>query len=392
MRNILTVIVLGGSTLTACLVFVFWLPRHVAIVFSVVMILRFLFGAFQAGTFPAFSRMMADWMPMTERGGAQGAIWMSSRIGGFLAPLVMGGLFTIMGGWRMPLVLVAVLGLVWCAGFWPWFRNNPDEMPKVNREERKLIEAGRSAAPPVGHGAIPWGRMVRMPTVWALWLMYGFLGFSGNFYLTMLPTYLHHHRHFSLTVTWSLSALPFGFGAIACLVGGSISDAIIRRWGTRWGRRMVGATGLFTAGLAILAVPWVDHVWVVGFLLILAFFGNDFSMAPAWAAAADIGEPLYRHTRRWDEYDGQFVRCDRGDRDRLAFRPTRPGLALRTPRARLRTRHAFLAGRRCRANAGRYELERLTIGLSTCRGRAKPRVLNRSDKRSSEFGLVIPRS
>lgn len=25
-------------------------------------------------------------------------------------------------------------------------------------------------------------------------------------------------------------------------------------------------------------------------MLILAFFGNDFSMAPAWAAAADIGE------------------------------------------------------------------------------------------------------
>ena len=70
-RNVLAVIVLGGSTLTACLVFVFWLPRHVAVVFSVVMILRFLFGAFQAGTFPAFSRMMADWMPMTERGGAE---------------------------------------------------------------------------------------------------------------------------------------------------------------------------------------------------------------------------------------------------------------------------------------------------------------------------------
>ena len=211
---------------------------------------------------------------------------MSSRIGGLLAPLVMGGLFTIMGGWRMPLVLVAALGLVWCAGFWRWFRNSPDDMPKVNREERKLIETGRSSARPVSHGAIPWGRMVRMPTVWALWLMYGFLGFSGNFYLTMLPTYLEHHRHFSPTVTWSLSALPFGFGAIACLVGGSISDAIIRRWGTRWGRRLVGAAGLLTAGLAILAVPWVDHVWAVGFLLILAFFGNDFR--PAWAAAADI--------------------------------------------------------------------------------------------------------
>ena len=28
----------------------------------------------------------------------------------------------------------------------------------------------------------------------------------------------------------------------------------------------------------------------MGFLLVLAFFGNDLAMAPAWAAAADIGE------------------------------------------------------------------------------------------------------
>ena len=28
----------------------------------------------------------------------------------------------------------------------------------------------------------------------------------------------------------------------------------------------------------------------LGFLLVLAFFGNDLAMAPAWAAAADIGE------------------------------------------------------------------------------------------------------
>jgi hypothetical protein len=31
-------------------------------------------------------------------------------------------------------------------------------------------------------------------------------------------------------------------------------------------------------------------VVALGFLLVLTFFGNDLAMAPAWAAAADIGE------------------------------------------------------------------------------------------------------
>jgi hypothetical protein len=177
--------------------------------------------------------------------------------------------------------------------FWPWYRNAPEEMPRVNRAERALIEAGRSGMPATGHDAIPWGRMARMRSVWALWLMYGFFGFSGNFYLTMLPTYLENHRHLDAKVAWWLTALPFGFGVVACQVGGSLSDAIIRRRGKAWGRRLVGAAGLIAAGSAIIAIPWVADVRVVGVLLVLAFFGNDLSMAPAWAAAADIGG---RHT------------------------------------------------------------------------------------------------
>ena len=90
-----------------------------------------------------------------------------------------------------------------------------------------------------------------------------------------------------------LTSLPFAFGVAACFLGGWFSDAVIRRWGKRWGRRIVGATGLTLAGLSIVAVPWVEGVVPLGFLLVLTFFGNDLAMAPAWAAAADIGE---RHT------------------------------------------------------------------------------------------------
>ena len=142
----------------------------------------------------------------------------------------------------------------------------PEEMSQVNHAERKLIEAGRASYGGTGHGEVPWARMLRSRSVWALCLMYGFLGFSGNFYLTLLPTYLKNHRHLSSEVTGWLTSLPFAFGVVACLVGGSLSDVIIRRWGKRWGRRIVGATGLTLAGLSILAVPWVENVVALGFL------------------------------------------------------------------------------------------------------------------------------
>ena len=88
--------------------------------------------------------MMADWIPVNERGGAQGLLWMSSRLGGAAAPSLLVWLFAVMGDWKIPLVLTACLGVVWALAFWPWFRNRPEDMPQVNQEERAIITSGRA--------------------------------------------------------------------------------------------------------------------------------------------------------------------------------------------------------------------------------------------------------
>lgn len=288
-RTVLTIVVLGGSAATAVVGMSGMLPTTATVIFGLLLALRFLFGAFQAGTFPAVSRMMADWMPVAERGGAQGLIWMSSRLGGALAPLMIGGLIAVTGHWTRALFLASGLGLAWIVAFRPWFRNRPEEMPRVNEAERLWILSGR-AAMPAGHGAIPWRAMLQSRSAWALCLMYGCLGYSGNFFLTLLPSYLRQQRGLDGQTERLLTTLPFVCGVGACLVGGVLSDAIISRHGRRWGRRLVGAAGLGLAGLAILAASQVGDVVGLGILLCITFIGNDLAMGPAWAAAADIGE------------------------------------------------------------------------------------------------------
>ena len=81
---------------------------------------------FQAGGFPTLARVLADWMPAEQRGFAQGLVWTFSRLGGFLAPFLFLWLFKAFGGrWAPPFWILASLGLLWCAVFWPWFRNRP---------------------------------------------------------------------------------------------------------------------------------------------------------------------------------------------------------------------------------------------------------------------------
>jgi sugar phosphate permease len=289
-RRVLTILVIAWSLLTAAVALAVVLPRVVAIQFAFLMAIRFLFGMFQAGGFPVLGRVVADWMPVTERGFAQGAIWMFSRWGGALIPFVLLALFARFGNWPVPFLLIAVLGLLWCGVFWPWFRDRPEEMPRVNDAERKLIAAGRPKAVEKPR-SVPWSQMAGSFTVWSLCLMYGFNGFSGNFFTSMLPLYLREHRHLSLGQTAWLSALPLAAGSFACILGGSVSDWVIRRFGNRtWGRRSVGLLGLGFAGLSFLSTVWVREVSVLGLLLTATFFFSDLSMGPAWAACADVGE------------------------------------------------------------------------------------------------------
>jgi ACS family glucarate transporter-like MFS transporter len=297
-RHLLTILVLGWSLLTAATAAVAFLPAGVGWTFFVLICVRFLFGAFQAGGFPVWARVVADWVPLPERASAQGTVWMFSRLGGALAPFLFLWLFQYFETWSTPLVILGALGLVWCAAFWPWFRNRPEEMKQVNDAERRLIAEGHPAAagdatvttPAAEPESIPWSQMLRSVNVYGLCLMYGFVGFAGNFTTNLLPVYLDKNRQLTPETNTTLTSLPPALGMISCAAGGFLSDWIIRRWGNRkWGRRCNGGLGLILAGVAILAVPWAEPTWLLALLLSVSFFCNDLNMGPAWAACADVG-------------------------------------------------------------------------------------------------------
>jgi sugar phosphate permease len=289
-RHLLTILVLGWSLALGAVALIAVVPQGTWLPFALLLLLRCAFGMFQGGGFPGLARVVTDWIPTQQRGLAQGLIWMFSRLGGFAAPLLVLHLFKVYGDWPIPFVLLGGLGIVWSVCFWPWFRNRPAEMPQVNAAERLLIEAGRPSA--TSHAeSIPWSRMLASHSAWALCLMYGFLGFSGNFFTNWLPSYLKGHRHLDEDSTLWLTAVPLAFGIVSCALGGALSDWLIHRTGSRnWGRRLVGCTSMALAAVTIFASPWIEEVWLLGLAFNLTFFFNDATMGPAWAACADVGE------------------------------------------------------------------------------------------------------
>ncbi len=294
-RHLLTILVLGWSLTVGEVALAAALPPGGLMVFADLLLLRFLFGMFQAGGFPVLARVVADWVPAAQRGSAQGMIWTFSRLGGAVAPPLFLCLVSAFGGWAMPFWLLAGLGLLWCAGFWPWFRNYPKEMPQVNAAELDLIESRESGsarrASDLKAVPLPMSRFLCSRNVWALCLMYGFVGFAGNFITSLLPIYLKGHRHLDDKATAWLSGLPLACGIVSCLLGGVLSDWLIRRSGNRkWGRRIVGSTVLMLAALAVLGSFWAHEVWLLALSTSAMFFFSDANMGPAWASCADVGE------------------------------------------------------------------------------------------------------
>ena len=290
-RHLITLLVLGWSLTLLLVALTVFLPTGGWLVFVVLLALRFVFGGFQAGVFPGLSRVVADWMPAPQRGFAQGSIWTFSRLGGALAPLFIVWLITqVFDGWSIAMTLTASLGIVWSAFFWWWFRNRPEEMQHLNDAERDLIRSHRPAAPEKA-GAVPWSRMLASPSVWGLCLMYGFVGFAGNFITSFLNVYLRDHRHLPDDTTAWLAGLPLAAGVVSSLSGGIVSDWLIRRLGSRkWGRRLVGCVVLAMAGVATSCTPWVEEDWQLAIVLGAWMFFNDAMLGPAWASCADIGE------------------------------------------------------------------------------------------------------
>ena len=240
-RNVIMRIVLWWSAFTA-------LTGSVS-GFGILLAVRFLFGAGEAGAFPNISGALSRWFPATERARAQGVVWGASRLGGIVAPLLVIPLMNTVG-WRAAFWIFGAVGAVWALTWYGWYKNSPEEHPGITREELDQIGAGSTR--PV-HTGIPWRALFRSRALWLIMIMYAFYGWGSYFYLSWLHTYLVKGRGLTEAEMGIFSTLPFILGAGANLLGGWLSDLLVKRFGLRNGRRFLGAFSLAAGSLCVLA-------------------------------------------------------------------------------------------------------------------------------------------
>jgi MFS transporter, ACS family, glucarate transporter len=252
--------------------------------FASLFAVRFLFGAGEAGTFPSITRAYGRWLPVRERGRAFGLALMTAALGGAATqPLVVTLLNAV--HWRSTFPIFGTVGVAWALAWFWWFRDDPHHHAAVNASELAAI----GSDPPVPHGQVPWGRLVRNRSLRALCLMYGGAIYGWYFYITWLPTYLLRARGFDLRQAGWLAALPLLSIAVGVLAGGWVSDVLTRRWGVRAGRRTPGLIGLPLAAVAVVGAVVTPQPLAAAFLLSSAAGLAALGVSPAWAVCLEIG-------------------------------------------------------------------------------------------------------
>lgn len=275
-RKVLTRIVLWWSAFTS-------LTGAVSS-FYVLLLTRFSFGAGEAGAYPNSSASISRWFPASERARAQGVVWMASRIGGALAPLLVVPI-QIRYGWRASFYCFGVLGAIWAVIWYWWFRDHPAEKSGVTPQELAEIGGGKRTR----HESLPWGIALRSGNLWTIVLMYHTYCWGGYFYLSWLHTYLQKGRGFTEKEMGFFSTFPFIVGAMANILGGFLSDFLSRKYGLKWGRRIMGTAGLALSGFFLLATSMTGNRMAAVVFLALGYGSMDTMLPSAWAVCLDVG-------------------------------------------------------------------------------------------------------
>ena len=251
--------------------------------YSLLLITRFCFGAGEAGAFPNASIVVARWFPATQRASMSGVMLMASQIGGAIAPLLVVPI-QIRYGWRASFFVFGILGLIWAAVWYTWFRDSPLQKPGVSAAE--LRETTHEPAAPA-HG-FPWASALRSESVLAMLGTAFCYVYVYTFFQTWFHTFLVKGRGFA-EGSLVLSALPYVVAACANLTGGAASDALVRRLGVKWGRRSLGIAGLSSAGLCTLAVMVTRQQLLTVILLSLVYGAITFQQSGVFGVCLDIG-------------------------------------------------------------------------------------------------------
>ncbi|KAF1023478.1 MAG: putative L-galactonate transporter [Paracidovorax wautersii] len=252
--------------------------------------LRMLLGVTEAPFFPASIKVMHRWFAQRERGLPTSVINTGSQIANAIAPPLLTVLMLTLG-WRGMFIAIGLASIPLLAIWLLCFR-----MPSAS--EAREIHGAEAPPPTPQPAAAPaqpdagWSALFRQRVTWFMILGNFSIMFTIWVYLTWLPRYLQSTLGFNLSQTGWIASLPFMAGILGVLVGGQLSDWLIRRGHrTLFARKVPIVGGALLAACSVAPIPFLGEAGTIVALLTLGYFASQMPSGVIWTLASDVAPP-----------------------------------------------------------------------------------------------------
>ena len=246
---------------------------------------RLVLGMGEGATLPAATRALSNWTALASRGMAVGITHSAGRLGaGAAAPIV--ALLITWFSWRFSFVALGILSAFWAAVWWWYFHEDPRQHPSITSAELTALSTANSERQ-IASGPVPWRRLV--PRMTPLMIGYFCQGWTGWLYVTWMPSLFSKNYGLDLKKSSLFYAATLLCSMFAELLGGVVTDHLLRRTGSLQIARSLLIAVSWTLAVAALIPAILVHDLILGigsFTLALFFLG--FAISPIWTATMDI--------------------------------------------------------------------------------------------------------
>jgi MFS transporter, ACS family, glucarate transporter len=280
-------------------------PTNISGALLMFIVVRFLLGAGEAVIYPSANQFVARWIPIGERGIANGWIFAGVGAGAGLTPPLITYIM-IHYGWRCSFLVCSIIGFV-AGGIWFLAaRDTPAQHPRVSATELATIESGLTSSSfgtPIAtkrnsstEGSaprilLPWKRILGSKEICAVTVSYFCYGYVAWIFFSWFYRYLAKVRGLDLKTSAFYSMLPFLAMLAGCLVGGVINDRLTKWKDARLGRCFLAAFAIALAGVFIACGSQVQSAKLASIVLAGGAGALYLSQSSFWSLTADVAGP-----------------------------------------------------------------------------------------------------
>lgn len=254
------------------------------------LIFRVLLGIGEAGAYPSNAGVTAKWFPDKERARVSAIFDSGSKVGTALAMPLVVWLMTVFG-WQVPFIVSGLLGLIWVAIWWAYYRD-PEKHMYVNQDELTYIRDGQVKKEGLNQTQpMKWYELLKYRNIQAMCVGFFLLNYAIYFFITWFPAYLVQERGFELMKMGWVSMIPPLVGLVAELLAGWFSDHLYTKGYSLTFVRKLNLVGGMLLATMIAFAGLVDSAVLSIVLLSVSYAGLTTAACAIWSLPGDVAPP-----------------------------------------------------------------------------------------------------